>query len=96
MKTNKACGDFCNGPRRTNKGLVAKGLNLEAFEGKIKGYIMPHWRDKLVKDPEGNYYCPLGCSQDPANEETAERIIRAGGRHTICQRNPWKWKKVLN
>lgn len=73
------CDKYCSGPKRTNLGLVATNLDKEVTQ------LTKRHANKV------NWLCPIGCTTDPKDKNTALNVIQAGGRHSICHRNPWRY-----
>ena len=75
------CTGFCNGPKNTAFGLCSYARDgLRDIHDVFKR-----------RSAEGKFLCPVGYTQNPTTEEKTRNLIAAGGRHSICPRNTWKW-----
>ena len=79
-----ACEGFCKEAINSKIGLLSVPVNnLTSTELKE---IYPY-KFRV----EQGYLCPIGYKHNPATEDKTKALIRAGGRFTICTRNPWKY-----
>ena len=76
------CEGFCKGPINTRFGLMADPkimLDDSSFH------------TIFLKHSASGYNCPIGYKHNPTTKEKTKALVQAGGRFSICPRNPWKW-----
>lgn len=79
-----SCEGFCKKAINSGIGLISIPANNLASKDMSEIYTYK------FRVQEG-YLCPIGYKHNPTTEGKTKALINAGGRFTICTRNPWKY-----